>query len=106
MLLLIVLVSLLSCSAQLCQKQATHAASRQVRLSWIGVSVLLLGVAMLLWLLVLQRVPVSQAYPMLSLNFIFVALAGRILWREHLTLRQIAGTLLVVTGVALMASQL
>jgi undecaprenyl phosphate-alpha-L-ara4N flippase subunit ArnE len=106
MLLLIILVSLLSCSAQLCQKQAIHAASRQVRLSWIGVSVLLLGVAMLLWLLVLQRVPVSQAYPMLSLNFIFVALAGRILWRERLTLRQIAGTLLVVTGVALMASQL
>lgn len=64
------------------------------------------GVAMLLWLLVLQRVPVSQAYPMLSLNFIFVALAGRILWRERLTLRQIFGTLLVVTGVALMASQL
>lgn len=106
MLLLIILVSLLSCSAQLCQKQATHAASRQIRLSWIGISVLLLGVAMLLWLLVLQRVPVSQAYPMLSLNFIFVALAGRILWRERLTLRQIAGTLLVVTGVALMASQL
>ena len=106
MLLLIILVSLLSCSALLCQKQATHAASRRVRLSWIGVSVLLLGVAMLLWLLVLQRVPVSQAYPMLSLNFIFVALAGRILWRERLTLRQIAGTLLVVTGVALMASQL
>lgn len=106
MLLLIVLVSLLSCSAQLCQKQATHTASRRVRLSWIGVSVLLLGIAMLLWLLVLQRVPVSQAYPMLSLNFIFVALAGRILWRERLTLRQIAGTLLVVTGVALMASQL
>lgn len=106
MLLLIVLVSLLSCSAQLCQKQATHALSRQGRLSWIALSVLLLGVAMLLWLRVLQQVPVSQAYPMLSLNFIFVALAGRLLWRERLTLRQMAGTLLVVTGVALMASQL
>ena len=106
MLLLIVLVSLLSCSAQLCQKQATHVTSRRIRLSWIGMSVLLLGVAMLIWLRVLQRVPVSQAYPMLSLNFIFVALAGRILWRERLTLRQIAGTLLVMTGVALMASQL
>ncbi len=105
MLLLIILVSLLSCSAQLCQKQATRAVSRRTRLSWIGVSVLLLGVAMLLWLLVLQRVPVSQAYPMLSLNFIFVALAGRLLWRERLTPRQITGTLLVVTGVALMASQ-
>ncbi|EIB96379.1 MULTISPECIES: 4-amino-4-deoxy-L-arabinose-phosphoundecaprenol flippase subunit ArnE [Pantoea] len=106
MLLLIILVSLLSCSAQLCQKQATRAVSRRTRLSWIGVSVLLLGVAMLLWLLVLQRVPVSQAYPMLSLNFIFVALAGRLLWRERLTPRQITGTLLVVTGVALMASQI
>lgn len=106
MLLLIILVSLLSCSAQLCQKQATRAASRRTRLSWIGVSVLLLGVAMLLWLLVLQRVPVSQAYPMLSLNFIFVALAGRLLWHERLTPRQITGTLLVVTGVALMASQI
>lgn len=106
MLLLIVLVSLLSCSAQLCQKQATHALSRQGRLSWIALSVVLLGFAMLLWLRVLQQVPVSQAYPMLSLNFIFVALAGRFLWRERLTLRQMAGTLLVVTGVALMASQL
>jgi len=106
MMLLIVLVSLLSCSAQLCQKQATHALSRQGRLSWIALSVLLLGFAMLLWLRVLQQVPVSQAYPMLSLNFIFVALAGRVLWRERLTLRQLAGTLLVVTGVALMASQL
>lgn len=106
MLLLIVLVSLLSCSAQLCQKQATHALSRQGRVSWIALSMLLLGVAMLLWLRVLQQVPVSQAYPMLSLNFIFVALAGRLLWRERLTLRQMAGTLLVVTGVALMASQL
>ncbi len=106
MVLLIVLVSLLSCSAQLCQKQATHALSRQGRLSWIALSVLLLGFAMLLWLRVLQQVPVSQAYPMLSLNFIFVALAGRVLWRERLTLRQLAGTLLVVTGVALMASQL
>jgi len=106
MLLLIILVSLLSCSAQLCQKQATHVAARRVRLIWIGGSVLLLAVAMLLWLRVLQNVPVSQAYPMLSLNFIFVALAGRLLWRERLTLRQIAGTLLVVAGVALMASQL
>lgn len=106
MLLLIILVSLLSCSAQLCQKQATRAVYRRTRLGWIGVSVLLLGVAMLLWLLVLQRVPVSQAYPMLSLNFIFVALAGRLLWRERLTPRQITGTLLVVTGVALMASQI
>jgi len=106
MILLIVLVSLLSCSAQLCQKQATRVSgSRLVVSAWIAGSVLLLGIAMILWLVVLQRVPVSQAYPMLSLNFIFVALAARILWRERLTLRQICGTLLVVAGVMLMGSQ-
>ncbi|WP_336757069.1 4-amino-4-deoxy-L-arabinose-phosphoundecaprenol flippase subunit ArnE [Pantoea sp. USHLN298] len=106
MIVLIVLVSLLSCSAQLCQKQATRVrGSRRVASGWIAGSVLLLGIAMVLWLVVLQRVPVSQAYPMLSLNFIFVALAARILWRERLTLRQICGTLLVVAGVMLMGSQ-
>ncbi|GAB7260073.1 hypothetical protein DZJ_08930 [Dickeya ananatis] len=68
----------------------------------MGVSLLLLGLAMLLWLAVLQRVAVSVAYPMLSLNFILVALAARWLWREAISLRQWAGIALIVIGVILM----
>ena len=73
---------------------------------WIGLSLLLLGVAMLLWLWVLRRVPVSVAYPMLSINFVLVALAARLIWQESYTLRQWLGTLAIVAGVALIGSHL
>ncbi len=108
-LLLIVLVSLLSCAAQLCQKQAALVASdapRRRMVLWLALSLLLPGMAMLLWLQVLRSVPVSQAYPMLSLNFVLVAAAARLIWRETCTLQQWLGTLLIVAGVALMGSQL
>lgn len=104
--LLILLVSLLSCAGQLCQKQAAHppatgSATRHL-LVWLGLSVLLLGVAMLLWLRVLQSVPVGVAYPMLSLNFVFVALAARWLWHEPISLRHGLGIVLIMIGVALL----
>ena len=79
-LLLILLVSLLSCAAQLCQKQAAHCGGHRL-FGWLVLSLLLLGTAMLLWLVVLRTVPVSVAYPMLSPNFVLVAVAARI-WRE------------------------
>ncbi|WP_033790284.1 4-amino-4-deoxy-L-arabinose-phosphoundecaprenol flippase subunit ArnE [Pantoea septica] len=108
-LLLMVLVSLLSCLAQLCQKQAATLGARGGKrrmMPWIGLSLLLLGVAMLLWLWVLRRVPVSVAYPMLSINFVLVALAARLIWRESYTRRQWLGTLAIVAGVALIGSHL
>lgn len=108
-LLLILLVSLLSCAAQLCQKQAALVSLRHDKcglILWVGLSLLLLGVAMLLWLAVLKAVPVSVAYPMLSLNFVLVAVAARVIWRETFTLRQWIGTGIIVMGVALMGSYL
>lgn len=104
--LLILFVSLLSCAGQLCQKQATitpkQGSPRWHLLRWLGFSILLLGVAMLLWLWILQSVPVGVAYPMLSLNFVFVALAARWIWHERLSLRHGLGILLIVGGVAVM----
>lgn len=108
-LLLIALVSLLSCLAQLCQKQAATLGARHGKrrlIVWIALSLLLLSVAMLLWLWVLRLVPVSQAYPMLSLNFVLVAVAARFIWQETYTLRQWLGTLAIVIGVALTGSHL
>jgi undecaprenyl phosphate-alpha-L-ara4N flippase subunit ArnE len=108
-LLLILLVSMLSCAAQLCQKQAAQLGAKRGKKSlfmWLALSILLLGVAMVLWLAVLRVVPVSVAYPMLSLNFVLVALAARLIWRETYTVQQWVGTLVIVTGVALMGSHL
>ncbi|WP_075180945.1 4-amino-4-deoxy-L-arabinose-phosphoundecaprenol flippase subunit ArnE [Pantoea sp. 1.19] len=103
-LLLILLVSLISCAGQLCQKQAARQQGRAAVLRWLALSLLLLGLAMLLWLWVLQRVPVSVAYPMLSLNVILVVLAARLLWREPVSARHWGGIALIVTGVALLGS--
>lgn len=108
-LLLILLVSVLSCAAQLCQKQAAHLGLQRDKkrlLMWIVLSILLLGAAMLLWLMVLRVVPVSVAYPMLSLNFVLVAVAVRLIWRETYSVQQWIGTLAIVAGVALMGSHL
>ncbi|WP_130833938.1 4-amino-4-deoxy-L-arabinose-phosphoundecaprenol flippase subunit ArnE [[Erwinia] mediterraneensis] len=99
--LLIILVSLLSSGAQLCQKQATQKAGRRHQRLWLGLSLILLTAGLLLWLLVLQRVDVSVAYPMLSLNFILVPLAARALWQEPIADGYWPGVMLIVIGVML-----
>ncbi|SUW63645.1 Undecaprenyl phosphate-aminoarabinose flippase subunit ArnE [Buttiauxella agrestis] len=100
--LLIVLASLLSCGGQLCQKQATWRPGRRHLLCWLALSVLLLGCAMLLWLLVLQRIPVSVAYPMLSLNFIFITFAARFIWHEPVSVRHWLGVVLIIAGISIL----
>lgn len=102
--LLIVLASLLSCGGQLCQKQATWRPGRRHLFGWLALAVLLLGCAMLLWLLVLQRVPVSVAYPMLSLNFIFITLAARFIWHEPVSIRHWLGVALIIVGIIIMGN--
>ena len=69
-------------------------------------ALLALGAGMVLWLLVLQRIPVGIAYPMLSLNFVWVTLAARAIWHEQITLRHACGLVLIIIGVALLGSSL
>lgn len=102
--LLIVLASLLSCGGQLCQKQATYKLGRRHLFGWLSLSIFLLGCAMLLWLLVLQSVPVSVAYPMLSLNFIFITLAARFIWHEPVSVRHWLGVVLIIVGIIIMGN--
>ena len=87
----LILASLLSCAGQLCQKQATRPSRSGRRgrhiLLWLGLALLALGGGMLLWLGVLQAIPVGIAYPMLSLNFVWVTLAARAIWHERITWR-------------------
>ena len=108
--LLLVLVSLLTCAGQLLQKQAmdvwkARAAGNMNALlvsPWLWGAIAALGSAMLLWLFVLQQLPVSIAYPMLSLNFVFVTLAARVFFHEHTDLRHWFGIGLIMTGIVLL----
>jgi len=59
------------------------------------------AVATLLWLLALRALPLSQAFPVLGLQFALVPLASRAILREQVTGTQWSGILLIVLGVAL-----
>jgi len=99
----LLLASLLSCAGQLCQKQATRPAKSGRRGAhitlWLGLALLTLGSGMALWLVVLQRLPVGIAYPMLSLNFVWVTLAAKFIWKEPVNWRHWAGVSLIIVGI-------
>lgn len=68
---------------------------------WIGLS--FYGISVLLWLGALSRVPVSIAYPMLSIGYIVNAVAAVFLFSEALSVPKVAGILLIVAGVVVLA---
>lgn len=91
----LVLASLLSVCGQLCQSRRP-ARSPFVRenatlRNGLGLLWQASALTMLLWLAVLQNIPVGIAYPMLSLNFVWVTLAAWRIWREPVTTRHWLG---------------
>ena len=104
------LASLLSCAGQLCQKQATRPSKSRRRgrhiLGWLGLALLALGGGMLLWLSVLQSIPVSVAYPMLSLNFVWVTLAAKAFWHEKVALHHWLGVGFIIIGIVILGGSL
>jgi multidrug transporter EmrE-like cation transporter len=56
-----------------------------------------------IWIAALSRVDVSLAYPMLSLGYIVNALAAWALFGEALTPAKLAGILVILTGVVILA---
>lgn len=66
---------------------------------WIWVALALYGGAIVLWIKVLQSVPLSVAYPAMALVFVFVPLAGVVLFDETQGLRFFAGIVLIALGI-------
>jgi multidrug transporter EmrE-like cation transporter len=60
-------------------------------------------VSVVFWILALSRVDVSIAYPMLSIGYIVTALAGWLLFSEALSAPRLAGILIIIVGVWLVA---
>ena len=68
---------------------------------WVGLSCY--GISVLLWLGALSRVPVSVAYPMLSIGYVVNAFAAAALFGEALTVAKMSGIVLIVIGVFVLA---
>ncbi len=79
----------------------------------IGVQVatnlpILLGLAaytisVLVWMMVLSRVDVSMAYPMVSLGYVVNAIAAYYLFAESLSALRVSGIFVILLGVFLVA---
>lgn len=57
------------------------------------------GLSALLWLKVLSRLPLVVAYPLVSLNFVLVALGGVFLLHERVDWRTVAGLGMILGGI-------
>ena len=60
-------------------------------------------VSVVVWLLVLSRVQVSYAYPMLSIGYIVNAVAAYYLFGENLSIMRATGILVIIAGVYLIS---
>ena len=60
-------------------------------------------VSVVVWILALSRVPVSVAYPMLSIGYIVNALAAWWLFGESLSAQKLVGIGFIIVGVYLVA---
>jgi multidrug transporter EmrE-like cation transporter len=61
------------------------------------------AVSLVVWILGLSRVPVSVAYPMLSVGYVINALAAWWLFGESVTAQKLVGIGFIVVGVWLVA---
>ena len=68
---------------------------------WAGL--MCYAISVFLWLGALSRVPVSIAYPMLSIGYVVNAFAAALLFSEALTIYKMSGIALIIGGVLLLA---
>ncbi len=61
----------------------------------------LYGIATVLWLGVLSRVELSQAYPFVGLSFVLAAVLGYFVFADAVSATRVAGIALIVAGVVL-----
>ena len=116
--LLLIFVSVaLNASAQLFLKQGTKALGlaasdvasggtvllRAAFCPWVWTGLAAYAVSVALWILVLSRVEVSYAYPMVSMGYVMAAVAAKLLWDEQLSLVRILGIGIICLGVFLVS---
>ena len=65
----------------------------------------LYGIGTLLWVGVLQQVPLSRAYPFNALSFILVPMAAILVFGEAATVRLFVGLALVVIGLIVIGAR-
>lgn len=92
----------LSSTAQVCLKLVMR--GRTVGIHLLAEPLLyfgffLYGVSAVLWLGVLAKLPLVIAYPLVSLNFILVAIGGAWILHERVSWAMMGGLVLIIAGI-------
>ncbi len=61
------------------------------------------GLGFMVWLIVLAKAPVSYAYPLISLGYVFTAILARVVMGEAVTATRMTGIFVICVGVFLVA---
>ena len=69
-------------------------------------ALVLYAAALLMWLQVLSKVPLSTAYPILAVTYVFVPVLSIIFLGERFQQPQLIGMLLILAGVAMIGKTL
>ena len=64
---------------------------------------LLYGLSSLVWLVVLGRVELSYAYPLVSMGYVLAVFLSWFLFKEHVSVLRIAGLAVICVGVTLLS---
>jgi len=62
-----------------------------------------LGLASIIWIIVLRNIELSHAYPFHSFSFILVPLLGYIIFNEQLLMPHFIGTIFILIGIIIIA---
>lgn len=69
--------------------------------AWFWSALVLYGAATLLWIMILQKTPLSLAYPFVALGFIIVPVVSWLLFKESVSPLYMAGIALIVAGIGM-----
>jgi drug/metabolite transporter (DMT)-like permease len=66
---------------------------------WVMSALAAAVIAAALWMAAMTQLPLSQAYPLVSLAFVLVLIASGVFFQEPITAWKIVGTALIVLGI-------
>ena len=102
MLALIAFCILTEAAREVCFKKAAHNTdfSEAIKkpLTWLGI--FFWAVELIAWTVVLEHVPLSIAFPLMSLVYVVVVASGVVIFKEKVNFRHALGSILITAGVA------
>ena len=70
---------------------------------WIILGLGLYVFSTLLWMMILTKTPLSFCYPFISLSYVFVIIASRIVFKERIDIYKILAIVLIIGGVVMLS---